>query len=257
MVTCWSKKDGRHASEQASGRETGTSGVEPVKQQVREERSGAYVEVLEGPPPRRADAQAQRRLHAGRGLVACRVSAPTARSFGGQRTVVANFASADVGSLYVVRYQSRLSVAPLFYPLSSVCVTGSRQSPSRRWAAWPCAPTSTGRRTESTTAQLVSGEFSTLQLRLRLGRLLTSTTPHLGGHPIVGISSLLARRFGGTDDVLGKSLTFNGARLTIVGVAPEGFSECGSRARSTRGCRSRCRRRAVRAKLQCERADAS
>jgi predicted permease len=74
--------------------------------------------------------------------------------------------------------------------------------------------------------QLVSGEFfDTLQLRSSLGRLFTADDNRtVGGHPVAVIADDFWRsRFGGDADVVGRELTLNGARFTIVGVAPSRF----------------------------------
>jgi predicted permease len=72
-------------------------------------------------------------------------------------------------------------------------------------------------------AQLVSGEFfSTLHLRPALGRLLGSGD---AGQPHAVIShAFWQRRYAGTPNVIGRTLTLNLAHVTIVGVSPQGFS---------------------------------
>ena len=45
-----------------------------------------------------------------------------------------------------------------------------------------------------------------------------------GASPVIVIShSLWQRRFGGSDTVIGRSVTVNGAPFTIIGVGPAGF----------------------------------
>ena len=85
---------------------------------------------------------------------------------------------------------------------------------------------STGRATESLTADLVSGTyFPVLGLQPALGRLLTpddDRTP--GGHPLVVLNERLFRtRFGADRGVIGRVLHVNGHPMTVVGVAPAGF----------------------------------
>jgi predicted permease len=75
--------------------------------------------------------------------------------------------------------------------------------------------------------QLVSGEyFSMLELSPYLGRLFTVDDNQMtGAHPIAVVSHRFwQRRLGGMPTVLGQGITINGAHLTIVGVAPLGFS---------------------------------
>jgi predicted permease len=75
-------------------------------------------------------------------------------------------------------------------------------------------------------AHLVSGEFfGVLGVSAARGRVLTpddNRTP--GGHPVAVISyGCWQRRFGGSPEVIGKEISLNGARFSIVGVAREGF----------------------------------
>ena len=71
--------------------------------------------------------------------------------------------------------------------------------------------------------QLVSGEFfSVLEVRPAIGRLLG---PADEGHAVAVVSHALWQgRLGAAADVVGRSLTLNGAPVTIIGVAQEGFS---------------------------------
>ena len=69
-----------------------------------------------------------------------------------------------------------------------------------------------------------SGFFSMLGLNLSLGREFSSEEDRLGGDPVVIISNRLWKdRFGGSRDVLGRSVTLDGNDRTIVGVLPSGF----------------------------------
>ena len=208
-------------------------GVEPVKQQVREERSGAYLEAFV------KDVRYGMRMlrrNAGFTLVvvvslAAGIGANSAIFSVANALLLRTLPVPDVDSLYAVRYQSRLSVAPRYsYPFFERLRAGfadkksiaamSRVARMRTFVG-------EGGEAETSNVQVVSGEFfSTLQLHPRLGRLLTvDDNKNIGGHPVVVISDAYwHRRFGGQDDVLGKSLSLNGARLTIVGVGPEGFT---------------------------------
>jgi predicted permease len=80
---------------------------------------------------------------------------------------------------------------------------------------------------ETDSVQLVSGEFFPLTgLSPALGRLLApedNRKPE--GQPAAVIShDFWQRRFGSQQDVVGRHLTLNGARVTILGVAPTGFT---------------------------------
>jgi predicted permease len=81
-------------------------------------------------------------------------------------------------------------------------------------------------RTERADGLLVSGGyFPALGVRPALGRLLTPDDDRVdGGHPLVVLAhDYWTTRFGADPNVLGRGLTVNGQRLTVVGVAPAGF----------------------------------
>jgi predicted permease len=83
------------------------------------------------------------------------------------------------------------------------------------------AQTSSGR------GALVSGSyFGVLNLKPALGRLIQpQDEPQIGETAVVVLSyDYWQNQFGGDRDVLGRTLTVNGRPVTIVGVAPEGFS---------------------------------
>lgn len=74
---------------------------------------------------------------------------------------------------------------------------------------------------------LVSGGyFGVLKLKPALGRLIApQDAPRVGESTIVVLSyGYWQSDFGGDPKILGKTLTVNGQRLTIIGVAPAGFS---------------------------------
>jgi predicted permease len=69
-----------------------------------------------------------------------------------------------------------------------------------------------------------AGAFSTLGVQLALGREFSAAEDTQGGMPAAVISDRLWRdRFAGAGDVLGKSITLNGADHTVVGVLPADF----------------------------------
>jgi predicted permease len=79
----------------------------------------------------------------------------------------------------------------------------------------------------TTTVQLVSGEyFPVLGVSALLGRTLApadNQTP--GAHPVAVMShAMWTQTFGADPHVVGRTLTVNGRSLTIIGVAPAGFS---------------------------------
>ncbi|HET6630159.1 MAG TPA: ABC transporter permease [Woeseiaceae bacterium] len=83
-------------------------------------------------------------------------------------------------------------------------------------------------------AQAVSGEgmvvngayFSVLRLRPALGRLIGPQDEPKPGEGRVAVLSYdyWQNNFGGDPEVLGKLLTINGQRMTVIGVAPAGFT---------------------------------
>jgi predicted permease len=78
-----------------------------------------------------------------------------------------------------------------------------------------------------TRVQLVSGEyFSVLGVPAFRGRMLSSSDNQtLGAHPVAVMSHVMwSQTFGSDPDIVGRTLTVNGHAITIVGVAPAGFS---------------------------------
>lgn len=79
---------------------------------------------------------------------------------------------------------------------------------------------------ERGSVQLVSGEyFSVLGQQPKVGRLLTpDDNRQVDGHPVVVVSyGYWQRSLGGSSDVIGQTLTLNGAPFTIVGVTAADF----------------------------------
>lgn len=94
--------------------------------------------------------------------------------------------------------------------------------------AFRMAPLNVGEpgRTERTYALLVSGNyFSALGLRPAAGRFIRlDEVTVAGAQPVVVIShDYWQTRFSGSANVVGQTLQVNDNRLTIIGVAPEGF----------------------------------
>jgi predicted permease len=72
--------------------------------------------------------------------------------------------------------------------------------------------------------QISAGFFSTLGVKLALGREFTAQEDQQGGPPAVVISNHLWReRFAGDREILGKTVTIDGVNYSIIGVAPPGF----------------------------------
>ena len=89
------------------------------------------------------------------------------------------------------------------------------------------ANTTDGQESSLRGGMLVSGDyFSVLNLQPALGRLIgPQDTPRVGESLVAVLSySYWQNRFGGDTDVIGETLTVNDQPLTIVGVAPDGFS---------------------------------
>ena len=75
-------------------------------------------------------------------------------------------------------------------------------------------------RVSRTTANL----FGLLRVSPRIGRAYTADQEIDGNHKVAVIShALWKRRFGGTPDVLGKTMTFDSGVWEVIGVMPEGF----------------------------------
>jgi predicted permease len=76
---------------------------------------------------------------------------------------------------------------------------------------------------------LTSGFFEQLGVRPLLGRTFTQEEERVGAAPTVLITSAFwKRKFAGSPDVLGKSLTLDGKNFTIIGVIPSSFDLLGS-----------------------------
>src|SRR5262245_24295368 len=66
--------------------------------------------------------------------------------------------------------------------------------------------------------------FSTLGVKLALGREFSAQEDQYGGTPVVVISDRLWKnRFGGSPDAVGKVVTMDGVDYTVVGILPPGF----------------------------------
>jgi predicted permease len=206
--------------------------ADAVKQQVREERAGAYVDAFF-----KDLRYAARMLRGNPGFTLVIVLSLGAGI--GANAAIFSVANAvllrtlpvpEAEHLYAVRYQSRLPVTPRFsYPFFEQLRAGF---PDPTGLA---AMSRVGRlraqlqsgEPDAANVQLVSGEFfGVLRLQPQLGRLLSPDDNRtVGGHPVAVISDAYWRRkFNGAADTIGREVTLNGARFTIIGVAPAGFS---------------------------------
>ena len=85
----------------------------------------------------------------------------------------------------------------------------------------------TGGEPEQLTGMMVSGNyFEVLGAQPALGRyFLPAEDRTPGTHPVVVISyGLWQRRFGGASNLIGQEVYLNGHALTVIGVAPQGFT---------------------------------
>ncbi len=85
---------------------------------------------------------------------------------------------------------------------------------------------STGGEGEQIFMELVTGNyFSTLGVRPLSGRVIGPEDDRVpGASPVIVLGHRTwQRRFGGASDIVGRTVTVNGAAFTVVGVAPEGF----------------------------------
>jgi putative ABC transport system permease protein len=82
-----------------------------------------------------------------------------------------------------------------------------------------------GRDTERIYGALVTGNYlRALGTTTVRGRLLDAADDRIGSPPVAVIAyDLWRRRFDGSDDAVGRTVTFNGQPVTIIGVAPPGF----------------------------------
>jgi predicted permease len=206
--------------------------VASITQQVREERAGARVDAL------LSDVRyAGRMLRANPGFtlvvvlsLAAGIGANSAIFSVANAVLLRTLPVPDPDQLQIVRYQSRLPIAPRFsYPGFEQLRNGF---PDPHGLA---AMSRVGRvrarvepgEIEPAAMQLVSGEyFGVFGLRPQLGRFFTPDDNRtMGGHPLAVISDAFwRRRFAAGTDAVGRALTLNGARFTIVGVASPGFS---------------------------------
>jgi putative ABC transport system permease protein len=95
------------------------------------------------------------------------------------------------------------------------------------------AITSTESEPEPVNVEVVSSSYwTTLQIAPLMGRAFTPEEDvGAGAHPVAIVSyDLWQRRFGRDPSLIGKPVSVNGVPLTVVGIAPDGFSGLSGRA---------------------------
>src|SRR5262245_3043468 len=74
-------------------------------------------------------------------------------------------------------------------------------------------------------AQMSADIFDGLRVKAALGRVYNNDEDKPGANPVVVLShGLWERRFGGDSKVIGRTLTLNDLRYTVIGVMPQGFN---------------------------------
>lgn len=206
--------------------------VEGLTQQVRESRAGAALDALLNDVRYGA-----RLLGANPGFtlvvvlsLAAGIGANSAMFSVANAVLFRSLPVPDAEQLQMVRYQSRLAVAPRFsYPLFDQLRAGFSQ-PGGLAAMSRVSRVRTqlgSDQPEAGNLQLVSGEFfDVLRVKPQQGRLLSAADNRdLGGHPVAVISDAYWRqRFNAAPDTVGRQIAVNNVPLTIVGVTPAGFS---------------------------------
>ena len=93
--------------------------------------------------------------------------------------------------------------------------------------------------TEHAFGEIVSGDyFPVLGVAPARGRLLAPSDDRAGAPPVVVLShAFWKRRFGGSPDVVGRTIALNDQPFTIVGVAPEEFTGVMAPLAAICGCR--------------------
>jgi predicted permease len=90
----------------------------------------------------------------------------------------------------------------------------------------PLSLSGTGGEPEQVFGGVVTGNyFDVLGVRMAVGRAFRPDEDQaLGAHPVIVLShGLWQRRFGGREDIVGKEITVNGRKFTVIGVAGQGF----------------------------------
>ena len=203
-----------------------------IKQQVREERAGAYVDAV-----LKDIRYGARMLRANPGFtlvvvlsLAVGIGANSAIFSVTNAVLFRTLPVPEPDHLYTMRVESRLPMTPrvsyrFFAQLRDGFTNPAGLAAMSRVGS---ARTQLGRgEPEPAGLQLVSGEFfNVLQLQPQLGRFLSpDDNRNQGAHPVAVISDAFwRRRFNAAPDAVGREIVLNGMPFAIVGVAPPGFS---------------------------------
>jgi predicted permease len=206
--------------------------VESIKQQVREQRAGSSIDAVIKDVHYGA-----RMLRANPGFTLV-VVLSLAAGIGANSAIfsVANalmFRTLPVPApeqLHMMVYQSRLPVVPrISYPFFTKLREGfpDRQGLAAMSRVAGMRLQIQSGEPETARVQLVSGEFfGVLKLVPQIGRHLAPDDDRtLGAHPVAVLSDAFwQKRFNRDAGVIGREIALNGARFTVVGVAPSGFT---------------------------------
>ena len=204
--------------------------VDAITQQVREERTGALLDALIG------DARyGARMLVANPGFtavvvvsLAVGIGANSAMFSVANALLLQSLPVPGPDTLHTARFAAAVPVPQqVSYPFfeevrAALPLPGAVTAISRVMRV----QARTGADTSMVNMQLVSGEFfDTMRLRTATGRLFNADDNRtVGAHPVAVIADDFGqRRFGGDPDIVGRELALNGARFTIIGVAPPRF----------------------------------
>lgn len=130
--------------------------------------------------------------------------------------------------VWVYKRMPGFDAGPLSYPdFAGIRDAAPEVFAEMAGAGYTFAQLDQGDRVEGIMGEMVSGTYFTLQgLRAQIGRTFTAAddvTP--GAHFVVMLSfSYWQRAFGGSPDVLGRTIRMNGHSYEIVGVAPEAYA---------------------------------
>src|ERR1044072_3653984 len=124
-------------------------------------------------------------------------------------------------------WATRKGVSRAFFSIPNFIDT-SRQNETLAevapWAIWPANLTGQGEAERLQGVRISANAMQMLGVEAAAGRALAPEDDNTNNTRVVMLSyGLWQRRFGGTSEVLGKSLTLNGDSYTIVGVLPPRF----------------------------------
>ena len=223
-------------------------GVEQVKENVREVRTGAFLEILlqdlryglrtlARSPGFTAAAVLALALgigansaiwSVGYGVLLRPLPYPDAdrlamvfMHFSPQNNERGNLSMAD---FFDWRERNHAFLAPAVYSTARFDITGANVANVANVVNAATGASGAGEPEEVQGARVTAGFFHTLSVRPLLGRGFETGEDRPGSDRLAVVSEgLWRRRFGGSPDVLGRSIELNGAPHTIVGVMPASF----------------------------------